>query len=81
MIVAGDKTDDREMISKLDYQNVIKVGFLNDDEPSEDKLQTFEDQFDVVIIGDGNFTSLTKIIQYVTSGLVTEGDDQVSQII
>ena len=34
--MGGDKVDDLEMTSKLEYDNAITVGFINEKEPSED---------------------------------------------
>ena len=71
------------MTSKLEYDNVITVGFINETEPSEDMKASYIKAFDIVIIGDANFTALSQILAYVTksdAGWI-ESEDSVTKLI
>lgn len=53
VILLGDGLEDVQMISGFEYDNLIKIGFLN--EGVEENLEGFKKAYDVVIIGDGDF--------------------------
>jgi 5'-nucleotidase len=52
VILLGDSIDDLGMVNKMETENIIKIGFLNED--VENKLDLYKKNFDVVITGDGS---------------------------
>ena len=52
IILLGDDVSDAEMAEGFDYNDIIRIGFLN--ENIKERLNTFKDKFDVVILNDGN---------------------------
>jgi len=61
VILLGDNIEDVGMIEGFNYKILMKIGFLNFD---EDKLkQKYEEIFDVVLEGDGNFEYVNSLIQ------------------
>jgi len=65
IILLGDGLGDVDMTRGFDYDNLIKVGFLN--ENIETNLSAYQAAFDVLILNDGSFDYindlLTKIIK------------------
>jgi 5'-nucleotidase len=53
IILLGDSLGDCNMADGLDYDNVLKIGFLNSD--VENKLESYKSNYDVVITDDGEF--------------------------
>jgi len=41
------------MIDSFDYENVIKIGFLNEISENGSSLEAFKEKFDVIILNDG----------------------------
>lgn len=60
VILLGDSNGDVEMISGFDYENLIKIGFLN--KMDEEKLKKFKEVYDVVIIGDDSAEYLNELL-------------------
>ena len=60
VILLGDSLDDLGMVSDLDTNIVIKIGFLNED--IEKNLELYKSKFDVVIVNDGSMDYVNKII-------------------
>jgi len=54
IIVLGDILADVNMVSNVDYDNLIAIGFLNKPRNAED-LNQYLEKFDVVIVNDGSF--------------------------
>jgi 5'-nucleotidase len=50
VILLGDNIEDIGMIEGFDYDNLIKIGFLND--RVEENLETYQQNFDVVLTND-----------------------------
>ena len=48
------------MITGFDYDNLIKIGFLNYDDTKIKKQ--FLENFDIIIENDGDFESVNKLI-------------------
>ena len=63
VLLLGDGPDDVEMIAGFNYENLIKVGFLNKN--IEENMELYREKFDVVITGDGDFD----FINYLLRGL------------
>lgn len=63
VIVIGDSIEDLDMVSSLENNVVISIGFLNSD--VEKKLDIYKEKFDVVIINDGSFKPVIEILNEV----------------
>ena len=61
VILLGDSLGDIGMIEGFDYQNLIKIGFLNED--PEKQIAGYKKVFDVIIIHDGNFEFVNNLIK------------------
>lgn len=61
VLLLGDGVDDVGMIEGFDYENLIKVGFLN--ENVEENLAKFKENFDVVILGDGSLEYVNDLLK------------------
>ncbi len=57
------------MIKRVKYNRSIKIGFFNQKESESEaylkSLQKFKSDFDVLVMNDGNFTLINKIINQV----------------
>lgn len=60
IIMLGDNPEDIAMAEGFEYENLIKIGFLN--ENIEENLETYKEAFDVVILNDGNFEFINKLL-------------------
>ncbi|MBT4209421.1 MAG: hypothetical protein HOE19_00660 [Candidatus Komeilibacteria bacterium] len=60
VILLGDNLADIDMITGFDYDNLIKIGFLNYDDTKIKKQ--FLENFDIIIENDGDFESVNKLI-------------------
>lgn len=63
VFLLGDSIGDLGMIEGFDYNEIIKVGFLN--ENIEENLEIYKEDFDIVITGDGDFSEVNKILKKV----------------
>ncbi len=63
VIVMGDSLEDIKMISGLEHKNIISIGFLNSD--IENKLETYKNIFDIVIVNDGSFMQVLDILNEI----------------
>lgn len=61
VLLIGDNVSDIDMIIGFDYQNLIKVGFLNYQDPKIKK--TFLKNFDIIITNDGDFKYLNQLLK------------------
>ena len=61
VILLGDSIGDLGMVNDLDNDNIIKIGFLNED--VENKLELYKSKFDVVIAGDGSMNYVNELIK------------------
>lgn len=57
----GDGIGDLGMIQGFEYDNLIKIGFLNYN--IEENLERYKENFDVVITGDGDFSFINDLIE------------------
>lgn len=60
VILLGDGDKDVDMITGFDYDNLIKIGFLN--KMDEAKLLKFKEIYDVVIIGDDSAEYVNELV-------------------
>lgn len=61
IILLGDQLGDASMSQDSPSQQVLRVGFLNDD--ADLLLTRFQNAFDVVILGDGPLTFVTELLE------------------
>lgn len=61
IILIGDSLGDCHMADGLDYNTILKIGFLNSD--ARNKLEDYKKHFDVVITGDSDFSFLLDFLQ------------------
>lgn len=64
-LLFGDLITDYEMASKMGDQNLVAVGFL--EENKKEFLEEYLKKFDIVILGDGDFLIHDKILRTVGS--------------
>jgi len=63
VLLLGDSLGDAGMIEGFDYDNLIKIGFLN--ENVDERLKLFKEHFDVVLTGDQDFSFINSLIQEI----------------
>ena len=61
VILLGDGLGDLEMITGFEYDNLLTIGFLNSD--YNQNQDEYEEQFDIVLKGDGDFDYVNKLIK------------------
>ena len=62
IILLGDSIGDLGMIEGFDYSNLLTVGFLNLDY-NESSKEAYEENFDVILEGDGDFNFVNTLIR------------------
>ena len=65
VILLGDILGDVGMIEGFPYENLIKIGFLNQD--VDERLEEFKKNYDVVIINDGSMDYVNEVVGDVIS--------------
>lgn len=63
IILLGDSLDDVGMVEGFGYENLIKVGFLND--KIEQNLENYKKNFDIVILNDGSMEFINKLLKEI----------------
>ncbi len=63
VLLLGDSIDDIGMIEGFDYNEIIKIGFLN--EKTEEQKKDFERNFDIVILDDGNMGHVNDLLKNI----------------
>ena len=63
ILLVGDSLGDSHMADGCDYQNIIKIWFLNNDTP-ENRAQ-YQARFDIVILNDGPMDEVNAILQRI----------------
>jgi len=61
VLLLGDTLEDIEMIKGFDYNNIIKIGFLNKN--IKENLEYFKKNYDVVILNDGSMSYVNKLLK------------------
>jgi len=64
VVLLGDSLSDLKMITGFDYDNLIKIGFLN--ENVEANLDKYKDSYDVVITDDGDMGYVNELLAKIT---------------
>jgi len=60
VILIGDSLDDVGMVKGFEYENLIKIGFLNYKE--EENLETYKKTFDIVLTNDTSMEHINKLL-------------------
>ena len=60
IILLGDGLGDAHMADGFDYENIIKIWFLNHDTPENRKH--FQEKFDLIILDDGPLDEVNKLL-------------------
>lgn len=63
ILLLGDSIGDVHMADGYDYQNIIKIWFLNDNTPKH--REEFQKRFDIVILNDGPMDEVNGILQKI----------------
>lgn len=63
VILLGDSVSDIEMITGFDYNNLIKIGFLN--EEIEKDLENYKENYDVLILNDSSVEFINNLLSQV----------------
>jgi cytosolic 5'-nucleotidase 3 len=63
VLLLGDSLEDLGMIEGFDYKTLISIGFLN--EEVEANLSNFKRSFDVVLLNDGDFSYVNKLVKRI----------------
>jgi len=65
VILLGDLTEDLNMITGFNYDNLIKIGFLN--ENIKTNLPIFKKRFDVILFNDAPMDFINKLLTVIAS--------------
>jgi len=60
VILLGDGLGDLGMIEGFDYDEIITIGFLNED--VDKNLEAYKQGYDVVVVGDGDFEKINGLL-------------------
>lgn len=63
ILLIGDSLGDVHMADGFDYENIIKIWFLNNDTPGN--RVHFQEKFDMVIVGDGSMDEVNLILRKI----------------
>ena len=63
VLLLGDSPSDLGMITGFDYNNLLKIGFLN--EKVEERLDEYKNIYDVVITNDSDFSYVRDFIKLI----------------
>ena len=62
-ILLGDKVEDLHMSAGLGHEQIIAIGFLNEQDKAS--LEKFKASFDMVITGDGPLDAVTSLVEEI----------------
>ena len=60
VLLIGDSVDDVGMVEGFSYDNLLKIGYLN--EPDEIQIEQYKNVFDLVVLNDGDLTEIIRIL-------------------
>lgn len=63
ILLLGDSLEDVEVINNLNYDNLIKIGFLN--EKISENIDEYKKNFDVLILNDSDFDYINNLIKKI----------------
>ena len=61
VLLLGDSLDDIKMIKGFDYENLLKIGFLN--EKVKESLDIYKRNYDVVILNDSSLDFVNQLLR------------------
>ena len=61
----GDLPEDAVMTSRSDYHTVLKIGFINDIEGYENKVEEHSQCYDIIIKGKGSMKHVLYILSKI----------------
>lgn len=64
VILLGDDIGDVGMIEGFDYDNLIKIGFLN--ENAKENLPEFKKNYDIILLNDSDMNYVNKLLKEIT---------------
>lgn len=70
VLLLGDGVGDTGMVEGFAYDNLIKVGFLN--EKPEENLEEFQKNFDVTILNDADMGFVSDLVQEICGMIKTD---------
>ncbi len=59
----GDNLEDIGMVDGFEYDNLLKIGFLN--ENIEENLENYKKAFDIVILNDGSMEFVNNLLKEI----------------
>lgn len=65
VILLGDNAEDIDMIEGFDYENLIKIGFLN--ENVKENLKKFKENYDIILLNDTGMDYINKLLKEIIS--------------
>lgn len=68
VILLGDGLGDADMIKGFEYDNILKIGFLNEDAENSAIRESFEKAFDILILDDGPMDYLNNLSKNLVYG-------------
>ena len=63
IILLGDSLGDAHMADGFEYENIIKIWFLNHDTP--ENREKFEEKFDLIILNDGPMDEINALLHKI----------------
>ena len=63
VILLGDNPEDTGMVDGFEYDNLLKIGFFNDEKM--ENLASFKKAFDVVILNDSSMEFVNNLLQEI----------------
>ncbi|MGI6589074.1 MAG: hypothetical protein ACOX1V_00200 [Candidatus Iainarchaeum sp.] len=63
ILLLGDTLDDLQMVEGIKYNEIIKIGFLNNN--IEENLEQYKKAYDVVILNDGSMNFVNKLLKQI----------------
>lgn len=70
VILLGDSVSDGQMLNGFDYENLIKIGFLNENEKGE--IATYKEVYDIIILNDGTMDYVVRSFKNVFDVIIPE---------
>jgi cytosolic 5'-nucleotidase 3 len=61
VILLGDNIEDIDMVIGFEYDNLLKIGFLN--ENIKENLDKYKENFDLIILNDGDMEFVNKLMK------------------
>jgi 5'-nucleotidase len=64
VVLLGDSLTDIDMITGFPYDNLIKIGFLN--ERKEEQIDMYRESYDIILSDDPSLEYINKLIREIT---------------